>query len=184
MPIYSYTGLDRSGKEIKNTVNTDSIISAKQKIRALGVMLTEIKEQRAPSAGGSTFSMSKFQGRVSVDDLALMTRQFATLIRAKIPVVEALSALTEQVDNETLRVVVSEVRQKVTAGAALADGFGSMKIHRIYSYTSADNLRSQGVMRKLELTRDPASDCAFPYDAGNRWEGLVWLADRQSERGH
>lgn len=121
MPIYSYTGLDRSGKEVKSSVNTDSIVSAKQKIRAMGVMLTDIREQRAPSAGGGGFSLAKFQGRVSVDDLALMTRQFATLVRAKIPVVEALAALTEQVDNETLRVVIAEVRQKVTAGASLAD---------------------------------------------------------------
>lgn len=121
MPIYSYTGMDRSGKETKGSVNTDSIVSAKQKIRAMGVMLTDVREQRSPTTGGGSFSLAKFQGRVSVDDLALMTRQFATLIKAKIPVVEALSALTEQADNETLRVVISEVRQKVTAGASLAD---------------------------------------------------------------
>ena len=121
MPIYSYTGLDRSGKEIKSTLNTDSIISAKQKIRAMGVMLTDIREQRSQSGSGGSFSLAKLQSRVSVDDLALMTRQFATLIRAKIPVVEALAALTEQVDNETLRVVIAEVRQKVTAGTSLAD---------------------------------------------------------------
>lgn len=123
MPIYSYTGLDRTGKEIKNSINTDSLVSAKQKIRSMGVMLTDIREQRSQSAsgGGSSFSLAKFQSRVSVDDIALMTRQFATLVRAKIPVVEALAALTEQVENETLRVVIAEVRQKVTAGSSLAD---------------------------------------------------------------
>jgi general secretion pathway protein F len=68
--------------------------------------------------------MARFQGRVTVEDLALMTRQFATLIKAKIPVAEALSALVEQVDNETLRIVMSEVRQKVNEGASLADALG------------------------------------------------------------
>lgn len=123
MPIYSYTGMDRAGKETKGTVNTDSMVSAKQKVRSLGLMLTDIREQRSQSsAPGGGFSLAKIQGgRVSVDDLALMTRQFATLVRAKIPVVEALAALTDQVDNETLRLVIAEVRQKVTAGAALAD---------------------------------------------------------------
>lgn len=120
MPIYAYKGLDRAGKEVKGSLNIDSIASAKQKVRTLGVMLTEIREQKAAGTGGG-FSISKLRSTVSVDDLALMTRQFATLIKAKIPVAEALSALTEQVDNETLRLVMSEVRQKVTEGAALAD---------------------------------------------------------------
>ncbi len=123
MPIFAYKGLDRSGKEVRSTVNTDSIISAKQKVRSLGIMLTDIREQRAPSAGGG-FSLAKFRGSVSVEDLALMTRQFATLIKAKIPIAEALAALVDQLDNETLRLVMSEVRQKVTAGSALADALG------------------------------------------------------------
>jgi len=124
MPIYNYKGLDRTGKEVKGTLNIDSIISAKQKIRSSGVMLVDIRQQRSQAAGGGGSMMARFQGRVTVEDLALMTRQFATLIKAKIPVAEALSALVEQVDNETLRIVMSEVRQKVNEGASLADALG------------------------------------------------------------
>jgi general secretion pathway protein F len=121
MPIYNYKGLDRAGKEVKGTLNIDSIVSAKAKLRQTGIMLVDIKEQRAQGTSGAPSVVSRFKARVSVEDLALMTRQFATLIRAKIPVAEALSALVDQVDNDTLRVVMSEVRQKVTEGAALAD---------------------------------------------------------------
>ncbi|MFP5458319.1 MAG: type II secretion system F family protein, partial [Bacteriovoracia bacterium] len=126
MPIYNYKGLDRSGKEVKGTLNIDSIISAKQKVRSMGIMLVDIREQRSAGSGGGAASVvSRFKGRVSVEDLALMTRQFATLIKAKIPVTEALAALTEQVDNETLRVVMSEVKQKVNEGASLADALSA-----------------------------------------------------------
>lgn len=126
MPIYNYKGLDRSGKEVKGTLNIDSIISAKQKVRTMGIMLVDIREQRSAGSGGGAASVvSRFKGRVSVEDLALMTRQFATLIKAKIPVTEALAALTEQVDNETLRVVMSEVKQKVNEGASLADALSA-----------------------------------------------------------
>jgi general secretion pathway protein F len=125
MPIYNYKGLDRAGKEVKGTLNTDSIISAKQKIRSIGVMLVDIKEQKSQASGGGPSLLSRLQSRVTVEDLALMTRQFATLIKAKIPVAEALAALTEQIDNETLRVVLSEVKQKVTEGAALADALSA-----------------------------------------------------------
>ena len=127
MPIFAYKGLDRAGKEVKGDLNTDSIITAKQKVRGMGIMLTDIREQRASTGGGggaSSFSLAKFKNRVSVEDLALMTRQFATLIRAKIPVAEALHALVEQVDSETLRLVMSQVRQKVTEGSSLADALG------------------------------------------------------------
>jgi len=119
MPIFSYKGLDKTGKEIKSTINVDSVITAKQRVKALGIMLIDIREQKAQgTSGGSSFFRMK--GSVGVDDLAMMTRQLATLIKAKIQIVEALSALTDQVDNENLRLVLSDLKQKVNEGASLA----------------------------------------------------------------
>jgi general secretion pathway protein F len=123
MPIFAYKGLDKAGREIKSTLNAESLVTAKQKIRSTGVMLIDIKEQKAAGASGSSV-VGSIKGRVTVDDLALMTRQFATLIRAKIPVAEALTALVDQVENENLRLVLADVKQKVTEGAALADALG------------------------------------------------------------
>jgi general secretion pathway protein F len=121
MPIYSYKGLDRTGKEIKNTINVESIVAAKQRVKAMGIMLVDIKEQRAQGTGASTSTLSRLKGgSVPVDDLAMMTRQLATLIRAKIQIVEALSALTDQVDNPNLRLVLSDLKQKVSEGASLS----------------------------------------------------------------
>lgn len=119
MPIYAYKGLDRSGKEVKNTLNVESINAAKQKIKSMGIMLIDIKEQKAQgTSGGSSFL--KFGGSVGVEDLAMMTRQLATLIKAKIQIVEALAALVDQVENATLRLVLADLRQKVNEGASLA----------------------------------------------------------------
>ena len=81
MPIFTYKGLDRSGKEVKNSINIDSIITAKQRIKSMGIMLIDIKEQQAQ--GGSILKM---RGNIKVDDLAMMTRQLATLIKAKIQI--------------------------------------------------------------------------------------------------
>lgn len=118
MPIYSYKGLDSTGREIKKTINTDSIISAKQKIRSQGIMLIEIKEQTSDSEKGHR--SLKIGTGVKVDDLALMTRQLATLIKAKIQIVDALSALEDQVDNNALKIILSEVKQEVNQGSSLA----------------------------------------------------------------
>ncbi|WPU64011.1 type II secretion system inner membrane protein GspF [Peredibacter starrii] len=119
MPIYSYRGMDRSGKEIKNTVNVESIAAAKQKIKSMGIMLIDIREQKAQGTSGGS-SLLQLRGSVNVEDLAMMTRQLATLIKAKIQIVEALAALVDQVDNATLRLVLADLRQKVNEGASLA----------------------------------------------------------------
>lgn len=123
MPIYAYKGMDRTGKEVKATINVESIVAAKQRLKSSGIMLIDIKEEKAKgtSGGGSSF---RFGGSVKVDDLALMTRQLATLIKAKIQIVEALSALVDQVEDKNLRLVLSDARQKVNEGASLAKALG------------------------------------------------------------
>jgi RimJ/RimL family protein N-acetyltransferase len=69
------------------------------------------------------------------------------------------------------------------AGAAvLADAFGRCGLAEVLSYTAADNLRSQAVMRRLGLTRTPALDFSADYD-GASWSGLVWAARPAGSEG-
>ena len=118
MPIYQYKGMNRSGAEVKAVITAESEISAKQKVKSQGIMLIDIKEKKSKSGTGTSISFGK---KVSVNDLAMMTKQLATLVRAKIQIVEALSALQDQVDNEHLKIVLSEVKQEVNEGASLAN---------------------------------------------------------------
>jgi general secretion pathway protein F len=121
MPIYQYKGMDRAGKEIKNTINIESIAAAKQRIKSMGLMLIDIREQKAQGTGAGGGTLGKLRGgSVPVDDLAIMTRQLATLIKAKIQIVEALGALVDQVENPNLRLVLADLKQKVNEGASLA----------------------------------------------------------------
>lgn len=123
MAIYSYKGLDKTGKEVKGTLSAEGLTPAKARAKAMGIMLIEISEQTSTSmkkgAGGITFGSS-----VSIADLALMTRQLATLLRAKIQVVEAFGALVDQTENPRLKIVLSEIRQKVNEGSSLARALG------------------------------------------------------------
>ncbi|MGO4128937.1 GNAT family N-acetyltransferase [Inquilinus sp. YAF38] len=61
------------------------------------------------------------------------------------------------------------------AAAALQDGFGRLGFGEILACTAPDNLRSQAVMARLSLRRDPARDFTASYD-GAAWHGLVWVA--------
>ncbi len=122
MAIYEYKGLDRTGKEVKASVNSEGINQAKAKIKSMGVMLIDIKEKKSgASKDKSSFS---FGGSIKVEELALFTRQLATLAKAKIQIVEALSALMDQTDHPRLKVILSEIRGKVNEGTSLAKAFG------------------------------------------------------------
>lgn len=122
MAIYTYKGLDRTGKEIKSTVSSDSVAQAKQKLKGMGIMLIDIKEQK--SAGPGSSSIGGFGNSIKIEDLSLMTRQFSTLIRAKIQIVEALQALENQSDHPKMKEILSNVKQKVNEGSSLSKAFG------------------------------------------------------------
>lgn len=123
MAIYNYKGLDKTGKEVKGTLSAESLTPAKAKAKAMGIMLIEINEQTSSSMKKSAAGIS-FGNSVSIADLSLMTRQLATLLRAKIQVVEAFGALVDQTENPRLKITLSEIRQKVNEGSSLAKALG------------------------------------------------------------
>lgn len=121
MPLFEYTGTDRSGAAIRATVDADSIKSAKQKAKKTGIVLLSIEEKSNAKAGGLSklFPTLSGGGKVSVGALAVTTRQFASLIKANIPLVDALSALVDQTDNLKLKTTLADVRQQVNEGISL-----------------------------------------------------------------
>ncbi len=121
MAIFEYKGLDRTGKEVKASINSEGINQAKSKVKSMGIMLIDIKEKKSgASKDKSSFS---FGGSIKVEELALFTRQLATLAKAKIQIVEALAALMDQTDHPKLKVILSEIRGKVNEGTSLAKAF-------------------------------------------------------------
>ncbi len=137
MPVYSWKGLNTTGKAVAGTRDADGPKALRQTLRKDGVFITEHREvlaggtraaPRAASAGGAKVSVFKreidFKGaleRVRPQEVAAFTRQLATLLKAGIPLAEALGALGEQGDNKKLEMVLAEIRQKVNEGSSLAD---------------------------------------------------------------
>jgi RimJ/RimL family protein N-acetyltransferase len=60
------------------------------------------------------------------------------------------------------------------AEAALKDAFTRVKLIEVVAYTASDNHRSQAVMARLRLQRDPSRDFTMDYDRVGAWQGLVW----------
>jgi RimJ/RimL family protein N-acetyltransferase len=64
------------------------------------------------------------------------------------------------------------------ARAALTDAFFHVGLAAVLAYTAPDNLRSQAVMTRLQMQRDPSRDFTADYDRMKAWRGLVWVARR------
>jgi general secretion pathway protein F len=125
MPVFEFKGFNESGKAVDGIREADSPKGLRIVLRKEGVFLSEIKaEQEKRSVAGEVDVKRLFGGRIKTDDIAVMTRQLATLVGAGIPLVEALSALVDQVDQERLKRIVSQVKQRVNEGATLADALG------------------------------------------------------------
>lgn len=123
MPIYLYKGYDiSSGAPRKGTVEADSPRAARQRLRNKEkVIVSEIKEELGSKDKSGKVNI---KGKVSLADLTIMTRQFATLQAASVPLDECLKALTEQVENVVLRNTLSAVKEAVTEGRSLGDACG------------------------------------------------------------
>jgi general secretion pathway protein F len=123
MPVFAYKGVNAAGRSIQGFVDADTPRTARSKLRRDGVFLTELAEEAREAARGERPSRlpTLTLRRISPLDLALTTRQLATLISAGIPLVSALGALTEQVEGKRLKGVLGGVRDRVNEGASLAD---------------------------------------------------------------
>ena len=127
MALFEYKAIGADGKGAKGHVESDSIKNARLKLKKQGLMVTDIYEKNAVQKVGAKGSRpvgSLFGPRVSQDEVAIMTRQLASLVKANIPLVDALSALVEQLESVGLKSVLAQVRESVNEGIGLAKALG------------------------------------------------------------
>jgi general secretion pathway protein F len=114
MPAYQYQAINRDGLFKKGAIEADSEKHARQSLRDLGLTPTDIR----PIA--SSHHRKTKRHKLSPADLALLTRQLATLLAAGIPVEEALLGVSEQSETLQIRELMMAVRSKVLEGYGLA----------------------------------------------------------------
>jgi general secretion pathway protein F len=127
MPVFEYKALSAGGKSVQGLREAESPKTLRTVLRREGVFLTEVLgEKQAKAQAAREVNVKRWVlGRVSPQDLSIATRQLAVLVGAGIPLVEALSALIDQVEHERLKRIVSDVKQRVNEGASLADAFAA-----------------------------------------------------------
>ncbi len=115
MPLFEYTARNLKGDIVKDHVDLptkDDVVAHLRKNRLVLVQL-----RQAPRAA----SMPRLGGGVRTRDVVIFTRQFATMINAGLPLVQALDILAQQTENKTLAGVTRQVVYDVESGQTLAD---------------------------------------------------------------
>lgn len=116
MPIFDYKGLAKSGKNLKGVVDAENIRAARLKLKKDGIFVTEIRDKKKID---TKKKKSSHRGGVPIRDLALMTRQLATLVKANIPLVDALSIIAEQSEHPALKEAMADCKNMVNEGSTL-----------------------------------------------------------------
>jgi len=119
---FEYVALDPSGKESKGLLEGDTPKHVRQMLRErklLPVRVTEVARKEARTKSSLTVRRG-----LSAGELALLTRQLATLTASGLPLEEALLAVSQQSENPRAQSIMMGVRSKVMEGHALADGLG------------------------------------------------------------
>ena len=121
MPAFEYKALDTKGKQLKGVIEADTARHARSQLRDQRMMPLEILPVSEKEAKAKSGSFSFFKRGISVAELALITRQIATLVAAGLPIEESLKAVGQQCEKDRLASMIMAVRSRVVEGYSLAD---------------------------------------------------------------
>jgi type IV pilus assembly protein PilC len=119
---YKYSVRDRSGKLVNGELSAETESAVVQRLKSMGYAPVSISE--AHTGMNKELKIPGFGGKVKLKDLAIFSRQFATMINSGLSLMRALSILAEQTESKILADVIAEVRNEVEAGSALSVAMG------------------------------------------------------------
>ncbi len=169
MPVYEYIGRTAGGKTVKGVLDVDNVRALKSALRREKVFLTEYKETNAKGGGGGKVKggvaqksgsrdvdLSEMLTRISPMDVAEMTRQLATLVRAGVPLVDSMTAIVEQTENPKLKRVLSSVRTDLNEGTSFYKALGSHP--KVFGSTYVNMVRAGESSGTLEIVLSRLAD--------------------------
>ena len=117
---YAYKVRDRGGKVVEGTLDADSEQLLVAKLRSMGFIPIDVKEQRTETLSRDIKIPGLGRRRVKLKDVAVFSRQFATMINSGLSLLRALYILAEQTENAQLAGIVNQVRVDVEKGSSLS----------------------------------------------------------------
>ena len=117
MPLFSYQATNSGGKTVQGTLTATDKTTALNLMAKQGLKPISVEIKSDVKKGGKGF----FKPKVKVTDLVLFTRQLSTMVSAGVPLLRSLTTMRDQVENPTLREIISDMIKDVQGGVSLAD---------------------------------------------------------------
>lgn len=118
---FAYTGRDAAGKSVKGRLDASSEGAALSRLRTMGISPTTVVEASAGTGLNTEISIPGFTPGVGLKDLAIMSRQMATMIGAGLSLIRTLNILAEQTESKPLAKILAMICNEVEAGVSLSD---------------------------------------------------------------
>jgi general secretion pathway protein F len=123
MPAYQYSALSPEGKTQRGVIEADSDKQLRTKLREQGLTPLQVT---LITSNKKTLGTSLYRRkRISINDLALLTQQLATLLAAGLPVTESLKGVAEQSEKSLIKSILMSVRSRVLEGHSLANALSN-----------------------------------------------------------
>ena len=126
MELYTYKGIS-AGKYIEGEIEALNQDEASHKLKEQKIIITNLtkgkkkKDAKKDKPKGKGFSL--FKKKVKPDDLVVFSKQFATMVKAGLPILNVLEMLRDQVENPAMRDVVEDIRKSLEGGVSLSKSF-------------------------------------------------------------
>lgn len=150
MALYYYTALTKEGKKISGTVDAPSVAGVREVLVKRGVYPVTINATQEGSAV-SAFFRDFFKKRVDSKDLIFFTKQLAVLLKAGVPLLQALELLVEQTEGQLTSIVIS-LKDDIKEGRSLAEGLS--RYPKVFSSTYIQLVKAGEASGKLETILD------------------------------
>ena len=161
---YVYTAIRKDGKKVKGTVSATNESRARILFKEQGLVPTKIAKQTALNKDIDI----NIGAAVSLRDLSVVCRQFHSILKAGVTIVEALDMLSGQTENKTFAKVIAETRSSVQKGSSLAE---AMKAHpKIYPGILINMVEAGEVSGSLEVALERM---AIQFEKSARTKSLV-----------
>jgi type IV pilus assembly protein PilC len=116
--MYTYKARDKSGNLVNGTLEADSEGLVLQRLREMGYSPLEASKK----SSGLNLEINLRPGRVKLKEVAVFSRQFATMVNSGLPILRALAILSEQTESKELKKAITGVRTEVEHGSSLSGG--------------------------------------------------------------
>lgn len=119
---FAWQGKDKSGRKAKGEIQGSNVALVKAELRKQGISATKVRK-KGPSLGGGK------GGKIKPLDIALFTRQLATMMKAGVPLLQAFDITSEGVEKPAMQSLIGKIKNDVAGGSTLAD---ALKVHPEY----------------------------------------------------